>query len=184
MTIDLLRHGETTLPGHFCGSTDVMLSAHGWAQMRAAAQRHGPWDMIVSSPLRRCAEFAREIAAADKLAITLDERWRELHFGTWEGQHPRDVAATDSDALTQFWSNPQSDPPPHGGETWPCFQARVVNAWRDLAHLADGRRVLVITHGGVIRLLLGQAHGVPAPRLMSIDVPYASLHRIAMAATA
>lgn len=159
-----------------------MLNANGWAQMRVAAQQHGPWDRIVSSPLRRCAEFAHELAAADNVTMTLDERWRELDFGTWEGRNPREVAATDGDALTQFWRNPQSDPPPHGGEPWPCFQARVMNAWRDLAHLADDRRVLVITHGGVIRLLLGQSYGLPAPKLMSIDVPHASLHRITMAA--
>jgi hypothetical protein len=61
--LDLLRHGETELGGGLRGSLDDALTALGWAQMRDAVWRGGPWDRIVSSPLQRCALFAWELSA-------------------------------------------------------------------------------------------------------------------------
>ena len=180
MTIMLLRHGETIRPGHFCGSTDIELSALGWQQMHAAAQQQ-TWHRIVSSPLRRCADFAQQLGRQINLEVTLDARWSELDFGTWEGLSPSDVAATRGAALARFWADPQQDPPPHDGEPWSLFQTRVLDAWRALERLTGEQRVLVVTHGGVIRLLLGHARGLPASELLSIDVPHASLHHLSCA---
>jgi len=56
--IDLIRHGET-ISGHcYLGSTDSVLSESGWQQMRAAVLGQAPWDNIISSPLKRCRDFA------------------------------------------------------------------------------------------------------------------------------
>lgn len=62
-TVDLLRHGEPVGGRKYRGQTDDALSETGWAQMRAAVDGHRPWDVIVSSTLLRCIEFARELAA-------------------------------------------------------------------------------------------------------------------------
>lgn len=176
MLIDVLRHGETERSHSFCGSTDVALSTQGWEQMRGAVA-NASWDVIVSSPLRRCAEFARELAARSNATLTFDERWRELHFGAWEGKSTHEIPA---DALARFWSNPWFSPP-HGGEALPCFEARVLDAWHALHQHGAGRRVLVVAHAGVIRMLLCRARGLSHTELLNIDVPHASLHRISSA---
>ena len=58
----------------------------GWAQMREAVKGGGPWDRIVSSPLQRCALFARELSAQLDIPVSFDKHLQELHFGAWEGQ--------------------------------------------------------------------------------------------------
>ena len=57
MILDLLRHGETE-QGGLRGSLDDALTEKGWAQMRDAVAEAGPWQVLVSSPLQRCARFA------------------------------------------------------------------------------------------------------------------------------
>ncbi len=175
--IDALRHGATARAG-FLGHLDVPLTPQGWAQMRAAVREGGPWDCAVSSPLTRCAEFAREFAALRGLPLHVDPRLRELHFGAWEGKDAQELSQTEPDALSRFWSDPYRHPPP-GGETLEAFETRVLSAWRDLAERHAGQRLLVISHGGVIRMLLCHARGLARGELLRLDVPHASLHRIA-----
>ena len=94
MILDLLRHGETELGGGLRGSLDDALTAQGWAQMRAAVAVGGPWDVLVSSPLQRCARFADELGASLQLPVQLEAGVRELHFGEWEGRSAAQIRQT------------------------------------------------------------------------------------------
>lgn len=176
--IDLLRHGETERGGGFRGSLDDALTATGWTQMRAAVEGAGPWTRIVSSPLQRCAAFAHELAERLALPLAFDEDLRELHFGDWEGRSAAELMETDADGLGAFWNDPYAFTPPNG-EPLEAFEARVLAARQRLLEDGDGP-VLVVSHGGVIRLLLAQARGLPRQQLMSVEVPHASLQRIAL----
>lgn len=84
--IDLLRHGETAGGSRYRGSIDDALTPLGWAAMRAALGEECGWNRIVSSPLRRCADFARDLARRHGLPLDIDARLREIHFGDWEGE--------------------------------------------------------------------------------------------------
>lgn len=174
-TIDLLRHGDTGHSG-FRGSLDDALSAQGWRQMeRAVAGRS--WHAVVSSPRRRCATFAQETAARLNVSVQFDERLAELHFGEWEGRTAEHLAQHQPEALHNFWRDPERHPPP-GGETLSVFSARVLAAWRELCERHAARRVLVVTHAGVIRRLLCEVRGLPLKQLLTLDVPHGSLHRL------
>ena len=108
--IDLLRHGDTGQRS-YRGQLDDPLSAQGWAQLRAAvAERR--WDLVVSSSLRRCADFARELAAARGLPLRIDPRLAEYHFGAWQGVPIETLAETQGEALANFWADPVAHPPP------------------------------------------------------------------------
>lgn len=87
--LDLLRHGETELGDGLRGSLDDALTPLGWTQMREAVKGQGPWDRIVSSPLQRCALFARGVSAQLDLPVSFDKNLQELHFGAWEGAERR-----------------------------------------------------------------------------------------------
>jgi broad specificity phosphatase PhoE len=178
--LELLRHGDTGRSG-FRGSSDDPLSARGWAQMEQATQEVR-WQAVVSSSLRRCADFAGAFATRHRLPLTIDPRWAELDFGDWEGRDAAGLLLTEPEALERFWSDPWENPPP-AGEAMQAFELRVLAALRDACARAQADRVLVITHAGVIRLLLCLHRGSPRSGLLSLPVAHASIHALPGAAS-
>lgn len=179
--LDLLRHGETELGGGLRGSLDDALTETGWAQMRDAVKDRGPWDRIVSSPLQRCALFARELSEQLALPVQFEKDLQELHFGDWEGRSAADLMETDPEALGQFWTDPYSFTPPDG-EPVEDFSARVLSAMTRLQQAHSGERVLVVCHGGVMKLLLAQARGLPREHLLQVQVANGALFSLRVAA--
>jgi len=179
MSIDLLRHGDTGQRS-YRGQLDDPLTDLGWSQLRGAVEGQA-WDRIVSSPLSRCARFAGELAAARDLPLRVDERLAEYHFGDWQGVPIETLAEEQGDALGRFWKDPVAYPPP-GAETLDAFRFRLTAALDDIAREAVAARVLVITHGGAIRLLRCVAEARAFGEMANIDVPHASLHVIRWAA--
>lgn len=175
MSIDLLRHGDTGQRS-YRGQLDDPLSELGWTQLRAAVMGRA-WAGVVSSSLQRCAAFARELALARGLPLRVDPRLAEYHFGAWQGVPIETLAQTQGEALAKFWADPVAHPPP-GAETFAQFHARLSAALDDIAAEADGRDVLVVTHGGAIRLLRCRAEGRDYGEMANIEVPHASLHRL------
>jgi len=181
LRLDLLRHGETELGGGLRGSLDDALTDTGWAQMRGAVIEQGPWDRLISSPLQRCARFANELGAQLGLPVQLEKDLQELHFGAWEGQSALALMETDAEALGQFWADPYSFTPPQG-EPVVDFSARVLAAVQRLYATYAGERVLLISHGGVMRLLLAQARGLPREQLLNVEVGHGALFSLAVEA--
>jgi len=179
LRLDLLRHGETELGGGLRGSLDDALTEKGWAQLRAAVIGQGPWDRLVSSPLQRCARFAEELGGQLGLPVQLEKDLQELHFGMWEGQNTADLMKTSAEALGLFWTDPYSFTPPEG-EPVADFSTRVLAAVERLHATYAGERVLLITHGGVMKLLLAQARGLPREQLLNVEVAHASLHSLSV----
>ena len=141
--IDLLRHGEPRGGAKFRGHTDDPLSETGWTQMRAAVQGDSPWQVVVSSPLLRCAEFAAELAAS----------------------------------LDLFWRDPARYTPP-GGEALDAFAARVTASWRDTLARHAGKRILLVAHGGVNRVILCHVLQIPLQHMFRLQVPFAGRSRV------
>lgn len=179
LRLDLLRHGETELGGGLRGSLDDALTDKGWAQMRAAVLDRGPWDRLISSPLQRCSRFAEELGAQLGLPVQLDKDLQELHFGAWEGQSAATLMETDAEALGLFWADPYSFTPPEG-ERVEDFSTRVLAAVGRLQASYAGQRILLISHGGVMRLLLAQARGLPREQLLNVEVGHGALFSLAI----
>lgn len=175
--IDLMRHGDTMGGERYRGSTDDVLSALGWEQMRAATGNGAAWTRIVSSPLKRCAEFANELSQHHNTPIGLDPRLSEIHFGDWEGKTATELVNAYPELLARFWNDPVANPPPNG-ESLPIFEARILAAWNEHINQAPGERLLIVTHGGPIRTILGYLQGLSWPDRMAIAVPHASLTRV------
>ena len=178
--IHLLRHGELEGKPAYCGTTDRKLSAKGWQQMWQACDVQCHWQLIVSSPLSRCLDFARKLAAVLGIPLEVDERWQEMDFGQWEGKTAEEILSTPDSGLLDFWQDPINTAPP-GGESLPAVQARVLRAWHEL--LDRQRNALVVTHAGPIRIVRCQQEQHPLRKLMELEVKHASLYSITINAT-
>lgn len=177
----LLRHGACEGGQIFRGSTDSALSPQGRAQVQqvlgtltAAAP-----DAVWSSPLARCSEPARAFCAEHDLPLLEEPALAEIHFGQWEGQPVSLIGQREPERISRFWRDPAAFPPPDG-ETMADFQARVVAVWQQLLTRQRGKTTLVLTHGGVIRLILAQMLGMPIRPLSYLHVPHACLSHIAV----
>jgi alpha-ribazole phosphatase len=173
--IELLRHGDTGQRS-YRGQLDDQLSELGWQQLRTAVVGHS-WDTIVASSMRRCAAFAETLAVERGLPLRIDPRLMEYHFGEWQGVPIETIAQEQGDALARFWADPTNAPPP-GGEPFASFRTRLCEALNEVAIAAAAQRVLVVTHGGAIRLLRCVAEGRDFGDMAGIDVPHASLHAL------
>lgn len=178
-TIDLLRHGEPVGGRKYRGQIDDPLSEKGWDQMRRTVGDFGDWQHIVSSPLTRCAAFARELSERHNIPLAFDERFKEVGFGEWEGRPPHELEAENPGILFQFKCNPV-EKRPSGAEALHDFSARVSAALDDVHRQHEGRHVLVVCHAGVIRMLMAAALGVDPQNVYRIKVDTASLTRIAL----
>ena len=88
-----------------------------------------------------------------------------------------EILLEDSEALGQFWNDPYRFTPPNA-EPVRDFANRVLAAIERLHSELDGQRVLLITHGGVMRLLLARARGLPENQLLQVEVGFGALHRL------
>ncbi|TCS73939.1 alpha-ribazole phosphatase [Sulfuritortus calidifontis] len=179
--VTVLRHGEVAGPAHvFRGRSDPPLTARGSEQMRAAlADRR--FDAVATSPLLRCRAFAEAFAAEQGIACRVLADMRELDFGDWEGLSGAEVAERDPAAYQRFRSR-CDDCAASGGERIGDFRRRVLAAWQDwLADAAGGQRLL-ITHAGVMRILLQQVLKLPASGLYRIALPEAAQFQVSLLA--
>lgn len=161
--LDFLRHGETSLSHTLRGRTDDALTAKGWAQMRStitqSEQTGQAWDVIYSSPLQRCRLFAEQWAEQKQLPLFIEPNLQEMDFGEWEAQSTERLYQLYPDELAQFWQTPLSFTPPQA-ESLMAFKSRVLEFIETLTQqmYAQGwTRALIISHGGVIKLLKCQA---------------------------
>lgn len=177
MLIGLLRHGEVEGGSCFRGHSDDPLTRAGFAQMQAAVEDGPVWTHVISSPLRRCADFAEVFAQRRGLSLRREPRWKEIHFGTWEGRSASELFSEAPEQLTQFWNDPARYPPPDG-ERLEQFQSRVLHAWNELAVAHPDQTVLIVTHGGVIRVLLCHILQKPFEQLLRYEVPHGALYMV------
>lgn len=177
LRLDLLRHGETERGGGFRGSLDDALTDTGWAQMRQAVSGLADWDALVSSPLQRCARFADELALTHGLPLQLEPGLQELHFGAWEGRSAVELMVDSERELGLFWNDPYTFTPPEG-EPLVRFEARVLAALARLQAQHAGKHLLLVTHGGVMRLLLARARGLPREHLLQVEVAHGALFSV------
>ena len=173
----LMRHGEPEGGVRYRGTTDDPLSAEGRTQMERAIADCGAFDSIVTSPLRRCADFARSLAERSGTPLMIESAFREMHFGEWEGQTPQALMAACPELLRQFRANPLAHAPP-GAEPLDAFRARVISAWHAQLGALEGRSVLLIVHGGTVRAILAYLRRLSVRELMCLTVPHASVHRV------
>ena len=169
--IDLLRHGEVLGGSCYRGITDDPLTDKGWQQMQDKLDCDKHWDVIISSPLSRCHNFAKRLSSELQLALVTTPAFQEVDFGDWEGKTAEQI---DAQLLSQFYADPVNFSPPNG-EPFNDFQQRILVAWQALLEAQQGKRILLITHAGVIRIILAHSLGLDVQHSFRLKIGHACL---------
>jgi probable phosphoglycerate mutase len=177
----VVRHGETqwNVAGRIQGHGDSKLTDAGRAQAEAIASRLAVerFDAIVASDLGRAFDTAQAIARGCGLSVATDARLRERSFGVGEGLTYEEIDRQYPDIFSRVRSTDPDAPIP-GGESRRQFHERVRAAFEALAREHEGRRVTVVTHGGVLSSLFRHVHGIGLEEPHRIPIANASYNAV------
>ena len=157
------RHAETDMTGTFCGHSDPPLNASGRRQAEelAASLSGESFDAIYSSPLRRAAQTAELLGGVLRTPVSPTPGLAEIHFGEWEGLTWQEIEQRDPGYARRWMQDFPALAAP-GGEPFPAFEERVLQQLDRFRVLAEDQRLLVVTHGGVLRVILQRVLGCSA----------------------
>lgn len=155
--IYLIRHGETELNklGVLLGHTDNELNELGIKQAKSLsiAFKEIELDVIISSPLKRALETANSIAKEKNLGIIIAEDLKEINFGIWEGKSYKQIIRSSPKEWEKRGEN-WIDFSPVNGEMFNSFYSRVSNAIKDISKSYKGQKIAIITHDGVMKVII------------------------------
>ena len=182
--IYFIRHGETVLTPtrkfSGTGSLDPELMQEGLDQAELVAEEAVKLgaDVLIASPLKRTKQTAEAISRTTGLDIIFDESWYELSFGDWDGKSIEEVKEEDPDAY-QAWLNSTAYAP-NGGESYDEASVRIEEALEKLVAEHPGKKVIVVTHNGVIKTAIKLAIGAPAEAVFHVDASPCSISSISI----
>jgi alpha-ribazole phosphatase len=160
----IVRHGQTdwNVEGRYQGQADQPLNAVGLAQAQTAAAQlcDKRFAAVYSSDLQRARVTAEIIAAELGLPVQVDRRLREVNQGEWEGMLTTDI----QQRYAAEWAARQQDrlhTAPPGGESLAQVAARVLEGVQDIAQRHPEQRILIVSHGLTLGVVLCAAAGAP-----------------------
>lgn len=176
VTIYFIRHGETewNAEARYQGQADIPMNARGREQARRNGLSLRPLlpaiatADYVASPLARAREtmqIVRGVLGLTPDDFGIDERLKEAHYGDWQGTLAADLPRVDADGLSARTRDPFRWRP-QGGESYEDLMARAV-PWLESIE----RDTVVVSHGGVSRVLRGHILGLNLKSVPLLDVP-------------
>jgi alpha-ribazole phosphatase len=162
----LVRHGETVwnAAGRFQGRADMPLNGTGQRQAKALGCVLAAEGVhtLYSSDLQRAWETARIIAEALRCPVQSEPCLREMAFGDWEGLTFAEAQQRDPHLLAAWQTDPEQVAPPRG-ETLGHVSNRVKTVLHRMVTHCQEQTVVLVAHGGPLRVLLCLALGL-SPR--------------------
>lgn len=183
-TVYLVRHAahdrvDRVLCGRMPG---VGLGDAGLAQAEALARRFGDGhgkgvDAVWTSPVQRARETAAPIADRLGLLAWDSDALCEIDFGDWTGET---FDALDGDPRWRRWNEARGDGRPPGGESMAEVQARALGDIERAREEHPDGRVLLVSHGDVIKAVLAGVLGLPLDAHARFEVSPASISALAV----
>ncbi|HTE51966.1 MAG TPA: histidine phosphatase family protein [Kofleriaceae bacterium] len=182
-TVFLIRHGVTSwhAEGRVLGQRDVPLSPEGVGQAESAARALSGVKLgeVLSSPLQRAVQTAEIIGRDADIEVARDPRLIDFKLGKWTGMSYAEITATSE--YQRFLREPEAVGIP-GGESLLEIQRRAVAAVdQALSDAPSGDAVAIVTHAGVIRVLLSHYMGSPPANYHRIRVSPGSISILSFA---
>jgi alpha-ribazole phosphatase len=166
MEVYLIRHTQVAVGKDTCyGQSDVSL-ADTFLQDAEQLKNQLPndFDAVYCSPLKRCKDLA---IALELDNIHFDNSLMEMNFGDWENQKWNDLNQED---LNNWMTDFVKAKIPNGENLIELFDR--VKQFLDNLRKQQHKKVLIITHSGVIRCLWAYTLEIPLTNIFKIPVDY------------
>ena len=170
MRLHLIRHPKPLIePGICYGQLDILAKIENSDLVRLRAELL-PDLPVWSSPLLRCRQLAEQLHRQP----IFDARLAEMNFGEWEGRPWDEIPRHQLDA----WADDVMGYAPPGGESPATVQRRAL----DFVAGLNVPEAVIVTHAGVIRMLLAHWQGLPAAQCLALNFDYAAVTTVALSA--
>jgi alpha-ribazole phosphatase/probable phosphoglycerate mutase len=172
-----IRHAETAMAGRFCGQSDPALSERGESQLIPLLEQLSAEaiEFVYSSDLRRAVSTAEAIATSRNIPRVTRRGLREIDFGQWEGLSWAEIELLDAE-YARKWMVAFPHLPAPEGESFDGFEARVLEEVNNLI-AADSGPIAVVTHAGVLRVVLRHLCGCSEQEAWRQTQSYCSIVR-------
>lgn len=176
--IELIRHGEPEGGSRYRGhGIDDPLSERGWNQMWEGIGDADHWDMILSSPLVRCADFAHRLGKDRGIPVRVVDNLKEIGFGAWEGMTKEELLEQRADEFHRFYLDPLGNPP-ENAESVGNFFIRISDAYNSILDEFIDNRILIVGHAGMIRAAIMHAIGAGPEQMYNLEIKNGMISRI------
>ena len=149
MRLYVARHGQTAwnAENKICGTTDLPLNELGQVQAKELAEKCGAYDidLIIASTMLRARQTAAAVAEKYNIPVITDARLVEQNYGIYEGMD-RQTPGFLNNKRHFAYRYP-------GGESMMDVCHRIYGLLEDIKRDHDGKNVLLVCHGGVMRLI-------------------------------
>lgn len=167
-TLYLMRHGDTGAGGRFIGSTELPVTNIGLGQVAVTGQMLQDFGIsaVLCSPMLRCRQTVEQLGLAD--IVNFRDDLREVHFGLWENKTFSEISREWPEEVDSWatWSEEFCFPE---GEKTADFLARIKSVKQEIDAM-EQERVLVVSHGGVIRQLICLYLGLAPVNYLLFDI--------------
>ncbi|MEC7758196.1 MAG: histidine phosphatase family protein [SAR324 cluster bacterium] len=161
--IILIRHGETEWNSQkrMQGHSNSDLSSVGQAQIQALGQwmKNVPFDLIYSSDSLRAKQTAESITQFSGHELQFDQRLREKNLGVFEGLTSEEARERHPEVFRLF-KTAGSKYVIDEGESTQQLQDRALEIVNEIRIKHPEERVLLVTHGGFIRVVMKHSLGL------------------------
>lgn len=161
--IYLIRHGESTMnkENRYYGWLDAPLTELGKEQLKGLKDfmEKQNIEYVISSPLSRALNSASLSTGREEVDIIIEERIKEMNFGIWEGLDIKELQ-TQHKELWNMWCNEWKKTRIPDGESFEDFYNRVANFIREAIKKYKGKRICIVSHQGVLRIILSYLIGL------------------------
>ncbi|SKC75766.1 alpha-ribazole phosphatase [Maledivibacter halophilus] len=159
LEIIFVRHGESKMNKEslYCGWTDSFLTDKGVKQAEAVRKKLAGEEikLIISSDLNRCFITAEIINKDHRKRIEKESSLKELNFGIWEGLS-YDEIINKFPVEAKYWAEDFTNFKIPRGESLMEMHERVNNTFEKIINKYKKGKILIVTHGGVIRSILSE----------------------------
>lgn len=171
--IYLIRHGQTNanVEKRYCGQTDVELNYKGIRDTASLAKilKNASIDSIVSSDLKRTTQTANIINQYHNLQIEFMSEFREINFGKFENltfEQIGEIYPKEKEKMIEEKTNYNF----LEGESLVELHNRVTKAFYKLVKDKPNENILIVSHGGVIRMILTEILSGDIKNYWSIEI--------------
>ncbi len=133
---------------------------------------------IYTSPVKRALQTARILNDYIKGELIIEDDFKEMKMGPWEGLSEDEVAARYC-CEYRIWLSRPAELRVAGRETLDAIQRRALKAITRILEERPEGKTLVVTHVAIIRCLILSYNHLHLNSYKSIDIPNLSVHRLA-----